>query len=396
MKNNPILKAPILRLAILTTDNRQNNRDYSATLPCFGAAPTALLKGFFNLPDLEVHVLSCTQQLMASPPKLAENIWFHSLHVPNIGWLRTGYSGCILALRRKLREIQPDIVHAQGTERDCAISAVFTPFPKVLTIHGNIRAIAKVAGAPFSSFLWFQAKLESFVLPMFDGVLCNSRHTQSLVYSLAKKTWPVPNPLRLSFFSPTPASRLRIKPIRLLVIGTINPNKRALELLRVLKSIYNSGASFQVMFGGSIVSSSYGKIFFEEVCKSRQEGWLNFEERLPESDLIKLMDSSHALLHFPIEEAFGLVVAEALARGLKLFAAKVGGIVDIVKGVQDAELFDTDDWSGLEYSLKAWIYNPVPPSPLSRELMELRYHPTVIANRHLEIYREVLSRYKSS
>jgi len=385
-----------MRIALLTTDSREHFREYINPKPYFGTAPGALLEGFAQLPKLEVHVISCTKKLMSSPKKLASNIWFHSLQVKNIGWLRTGYSGCILAVRKKLSEIQPHIVHAQGTERDCAISAAPTSFPKVLTIHGNIRAIAKAAGAPFFSFWWFQAKLESFVLPMFDGVFCNSRHTQSLVYSLAKKTWLVPNPLRLSFFSPTPALRTHIKPIRLLVVGTINPNKRALELLRVLKSIYISGASFQVMFVGSIVSSSYGKIFFEEVCKSRQEGWLNFEERLPESDLIKLMDSSHALLHFPIEEAFGLVVAEALARGLKLFAAKVGGIVDIVKGVQDAELFDTDDWSGLEYSLKAWIRNPVPPSPLSRELMELRYHPTVIANRHLEIYREVLSSFKPS
>ena len=385
-----------MRIALLTTDSREHFREYNNPNPYFGTAPAALLEGFAQIPKLEVHVISCTQKPMSSPRKLSSNIWFHSLYVPNVGWLRTGYAGCILAVRRKLCKIRPDIVHAQGTERDCAISAAFTSFPKVLTIHGNIRAIAKAAGSAFFSFWWFQAKLESFVLPMFDGVFCNSHHTQSLVCSLAKKTWLVPNPLRLSFFSPPPASRPRIKPVRLLVIGTITPNKRALEILKMLKSIYNSGASFQVMFVGSVGSSSYGKIFLEEVGKARQEGWLDFEERLLESDLIKLMDSSHALLHFPIEEAFGLVVAEALARGLKLFAAKVGGIVDIAEGVQDAELFDADDWSGLEYSLKAWIDTPTPPSFISQDLMESRYHPKVIAARHLEIYREVLSGRSSS
>ena len=74
------------------------------------------------LPDVEVHVVSCTQQPMKSPIKLAENIFFHSLLVPKIGWLRTGYQGCIRAVRKKLRAIQPDIVHGQGTERDCACS----------------------------------------------------------------------------------------------------------------------------------------------------------------------------------------------------------------------------------------------------------------------------------
>jgi glycosyltransferase involved in cell wall biosynthesis len=385
-----------MRVAFITTDNRDHCRQYDLPYPYFGPAPEAILAGLMNIPTLEIHIISCTQIRMSSPAKLSNNTWFHSLYVPKIGWLRTGYVGCILAVWRKLREIQPDILHAQGTERDCAISVALTSFPKVLTIHGNIRAIAKATKASLFSFWWFQAKLESFVLPMFDGVLCNSRHTRALVCSLAKKTWLVPNSLRLSFFSPSPALRTRIKPVRLLVIGTITPNKRALEILKMLKSIYHNGASFQVLFVGSLGTSSYGKIFLEEVGKARQEGWLDFEERLLESDLIKLMDSSHALLHFPIEEAFGLVVAEALARGLKLFAAKVGGIVDIAEGVQDAELFDADDWSGLKYSLKAWIDAPTPPSFISQDLMESRYHPKVIAARHLEIYREVLSGRSSS
>jgi glycosyltransferase involved in cell wall biosynthesis len=380
-----------MRVAFITTDNRDHCRQYDLLRPFFGPAPEAILAGLTNIPNLELHVISCTQLRMNSPAKLADNTWFHSLYVPKIGWLRTGYIGCILAVLRKLQEIQPDIVHAQGTERDCAISVALAPFPKVLTIHGNIRAIAGVARVPIFSFWWLQAKLEALVLPMFDGVFCNSNHTRSLVCSLAKKTWLVPNPLRLSFFSPLPASRPRIKPVRLLVIGTITPNKRPLELLRMMRSIYNSGVSFQVMFVGATGRSPYSGIFIEEAGKAKREGWLDFEERLPESDIIKLMDSSHALLHFPIEEAFGLVVAEALARGLKLFAAKVGGIVDITKGVQDAELFDADDWPDLEYSLKAWIDKPTSLSSLSRDLMESRYHPKVVATKHLEIYRAVLS-----
>jgi len=380
-----------MKIGFITTDNRDHCRQYDLPYPYFGPAPEAILAGLMNIPSLEIHIISCTQVRMGSPAKLSNNTWFHSLYVPKIGWLRTGYVGCIFAVLRKLQEIQPDIIHAQGTERDCAISVAIAPFPKVLTIHGNIRAISRAARVPVFSFWWLQAKLETFVLPMFDGVFCNSTHTQSLVCSLARKTWLVPNPLRLSFFSPAPTPRPYIKPIRFLVIGAITPNKRPLELLRMLKSVYNSGASFQVIFVGSVGSSSYGKIFLEEVAKAKREGWLNFEERLLESDLIKLMDSSQALLHFPVEEAFGLVVAEALARGLKLFAAKVGGILDIVEGVKDAELFDVDNWPGLECSVKAWIDNPTPPSSLSGDLMKSRYHPNLIASKHLEIYQSVLN-----
>ena len=45
------------------------------------------------------------------------------------------------------------------------------------------------------------------------------------------------------------------------------------------------------------------------------------------------------LVHFPSEEAFGLVVGEVLARELKFFGARLGGIAEIAGDAPDA-LFD--------------------------------------------------------
>src|SRR6185437_7522962 len=134
-----------MKVAIITTDNREQHPRYSLPMPYFGTAPEALIQGFAQLPDAEVHVLSCTRQVMKqSPEKLAPNVWYHSLLVPRIGWTATAFQGCVRAVRRKLKQLQPDIVHGQGTERDCSLDAVFSGFPNVLTIHGNMRIIASV------------------------------------------------------------------------------------------------------------------------------------------------------------------------------------------------------------------------------------------------------------
>src|SRR6476646_6144169 len=117
-----------MRIAILTTDNREHQRRYELTDPYFGPAIEALLQGFARLPELEVHVISCTQRPMRAPEKLGGNIWFHLLDVPKIGWLRTGYQGCVRAIRETLQALQPDLVHGQGTERECALSAVLSGF----------------------------------------------------------------------------------------------------------------------------------------------------------------------------------------------------------------------------------------------------------------------------
>ena len=52
----------------LTTDGREPFREYNKTQPWFGAAPEALLQGFSQLPEVCIHVVSCTQRpIIASP-----------------------------------------------------------------------------------------------------------------------------------------------------------------------------------------------------------------------------------------------------------------------------------------------------------------------------------------
>ena len=66
-----------MKIAILTTEGRDYYRRYQEVTPTFGTAPDALLQGFAQLPEIQVHVGSCAQQPMKSPSKLAENIFFH-------------------------------------------------------------------------------------------------------------------------------------------------------------------------------------------------------------------------------------------------------------------------------------------------------------------------------
>jgi len=380
-----------MKVAFLTTDNREHSRQYHLPGPYFGTAPAAVLQGFSRVPDLEVHVISCTQQAMSSPSTLAKNLWFHSLHVPKWGWLRTGYLGCVGATRRLLRSLQPDLVHGQGTERDCAFSAVLSGFPSVVTIHGNMAELARLFHAKVMSFYWLAAKLENFTLPRAGGVFCNSRYTQALVERRNPKTWLVPNPVGLSFFEnlrslPAP------KPMPvLLVIGIVSPRKRQLELLGCFREMRAGGCPFQVRWIGQCPEDPYGKKFLGALGDSSVSDWNFFVGPLNQTALIRELDSASALVHFPVEESFGLVAAEALARGLKVFSSKLGGLQEICAGSTDADLILPGDWPGLRNAIANWIRLGCPPPKESPRIMGERYHPAVIARRHLEIYREVVA-----
>ncbi len=380
-----------LSVAILTTDDREPDKDYENPAPYFGAAPEALLQGFAMLPEVEIHVVTCVQQPVKSPEKIAGNIWFHSLHVPKIGWLRTLYQGCVRAMRKKLHDIRPDLVHGQGTERDSALGAIFSGFPNVLTIHGNMRAVAEFYRARPGSFFWLTSRLETLALGKTTGVFCNSAYTERLVASQAKRVWRVPNALRAPFFDQPLAASRPARPI-LLNVGSLVAHKRQMEILAVARKLWQRGFRFELQFAGDTnTQNEYLANFLRQLREAESAGYARHLGELPLDQLITTMDAASALVHFPGEEAFGLVVAEALARNLKLFAGATGGVPDIATGVEGAELFSGQDWPGLEKSLARWLETGCLRPRAASALMRQRYAPEVIARRHLEIYREVLN-----
>ncbi len=379
-----------MRIVQITTDSREHFKDYNRKEPYFGAAPEALLQGFASLPGVEIHVISCLRQMVESPAKLADNIHYHSLLVPKTGWIRTGYQGCARAIRSLLREIAPEIVHGQGTEKECAISAVYSGYPNVVTIHGNMAELQRLGLQGHRYFGLAASFLETHALKRTSGVFCNSDYTQELVAPRTRQTWRVPNAIRSEFFQPATGEPKR--PIPTLVnVGLIGSRKRQLELLRMAGDIVRSGRQLQVVFAGSLSEGSdYGAAFAAELNKAEAAGYASFTGFLDMPELLRLLDSSHAFLHFPSEEAFGLVVAEAMARGLKFFGANLGGIVDIASGIDGAELHN--DFESLRVGISGWLDAGAPAPKLAADEIAKRYHPKVIAARHVEIYHEVLGR----
>lgn len=385
-----MLPRPKMRIALLTTDGREVWKDYGTPAPHFGTAVEALMQGFARMPGVEVHVVACACARVNAPPKLAANVFFHSLFVPKLGWMRTGYQGCIRAVRNKLREIRPDVVHGQGTERDCAICAVFSGFPNVVTIHGNMAELARQFGERVGSYGWLAAKLETFTLKRTDGVLCNSAYTEQLVQPRARRTWRVANALREMFFAPTPALGAG-KRCTLLNVGVISARKRQLELLEVARDLRQQGLDCEFQFvGNARPDAGYVSAFLERIKPLEREGLACCVGIKTNTDLVQLFDQAAGMVHFSPAESFGLAVAEGLARDLKLFGARVGGVPDIASGVPGAELFAVDDWRGLTRAIADWIRSGYPRARGAADVMRARYHPENIARRHVEIYQEVL------
>ncbi len=356
--------------------------------PFFGSAPTALLQGFEMLGSdvIEVHIISCVIRELPAPEKLADNIWYHQIVLPKWTFLRSLHLGPILAVRRKLREIRPDLVHSQGTEMWCAITGCLSGYPAVLTIHGHLRLILKTTPMKPYAYWYLQMILGEIAIRLHNGVICISGYIEKKVNKTAKKTWFIPNAIRNKFFEKKILENTsQIKTI--LVVGIVCERKRTLELLELAKTIYTKRNDFQFLFVGSIHGeNSYTTTFEKNIFEASNAGYASFVGNKNIDDLITLMDSSHALLHYPTEEAFGLVVAEALSRNLKIFVSSVGGITDIVKNINDAVVLESNNKNALEKSIIAWLDGGGKRVEYANEEMQRKYHPEVIAREHLCMY----------
>jgi glycosyltransferase involved in cell wall biosynthesis len=374
----------------ITTDNREPFREYHKNQPWFGTAPEGLLQGFALLPKVEVHVVSCTQKPMQSPEKLAGNIWFHSLHVSKIGWMRSGYMGCMLAVRKKIREIAPDIVHGQGTERECALSAVFSGRPNVLTIHGNMRLISRVNRAKAFSYQWLAAKLETFTIPRSNGVVSITNYTRQAVTGLSKRTWVVPNAVDTRFFDVVPQQNKNERAI-ILCVGDVMLRKNQNAFIRALDPVASQHKLRVLFLGRASRDDPYVREFFELIGKRSWCEHVGFENR----DGLKNRFSEASLLVLPsLEDNCPMVVLEAMAAGVPVIAAKVGGVPDLVEQGRTGLFCDPNDAASMRTAVEQLLTDAALRSRLStsaKQGAQERFHPATIARRHIEIYREVLS-----
>jgi glycosyltransferase involved in cell wall biosynthesis len=378
-----------MRIVQITTDSREHFKNYKLAEPHFGTAPEGLLNGFANLRDHEIHVISCSRVAMENPSKIASNIFFHQPIVGKWGWGKSLFLGCAQATRNLLKEIQPDIVHGQGTERDCAISAVLSGYPNILTLHGNMRVHARRPENRKRIYHKLAAILETFCLKRTNGVVAISRYTKQLVTGLASKTWLLPNAVDSRFFdiilSPPPIPRF-------LFVGSLNERKNPLGLLKACAPFLKANRCTLALAGQFDPTGEYGMAFRREVEVLPKIEYLGF---LGRDELAAEFAKSSALVLPTFEDNCPMVVLEAMAAGLPVAASRVGGVPDLVDHQITGLLFDPENLENMANCIEFLISNPEFRSTAGRagkkKALE-EFHPSRIAERHIEIYQEILGK----
>lgn len=375
-----------MRIVQIIPDNRDVMGQHDRDAPFFGPAIDALLQGFERLDDaIDMHVVSCVRHPLPAPEVLAGNVRYHQVLVPG-GYRRTLFIAAARKVRSVIREIAPDVVHGQGTEEYAALCAAFSGLPNVVTVHGNMRRVARRRRyRPFVHMV-VAAASETIALSKAGAVFCNSSYTDRCVRGLNGIRPRVPNAVRAGFFDVRPDGP-RTGP--LICVGNILPYKNQLGLIAALESQPEITATRLVFAGRCNPASAYGARFRNAVAA---RPWCDYIGPLEEDDLLALLADSAGLVHPSLEESFGLAIAEAQAAGVPVAASAIGGITDLVAHRETGLLFDPRDPADIRRHVEDLLQGRHDDMvAAARTHAERHYRPDVVARMHTAYYRDMPS-----
>jgi len=262
----------------------------------------------------------------------------------------------------------------------------------VLTLHGNMRAVARANQVRPFSYMWLAARLERLVLPRTAGVVCITRYTQRAVTPLARKTWIVPNAVDPSFFDGQRAPETAVPPTGLCV-GTVVLHKNQNDYIRALDPLARE-KSFRLEFASEPWKPTYAYgTEFQQLVNERpwcqHIGYLNRNQ-------LKARLAAAAFLALPTrEDNCPMVVLEAMAAGVPVLASAIGGVPDLIEDGVTGLLCDPQRPETFRNATAKFLEDPDFARRIAataKKKARQRFHPLVIAQNHLEIYQQVLGK----
>ena len=369
--------------------SRYIQRDETRLSPVLHNAVHSLLDGLKDRDDIEIEVVYGRNHAREGEARREGCLHFvpvpyKTLPIPGIGG---PYLGRTLALLRYLRKSKPDLIHAQGTERESGLVAALAGFPSILTLHGNLTEIAKSMGASPFSYFGLASRLERFALGRVSGVHCISKHTQTSVAGKARRTWVIPNAVSPRYFDVT---RQGSDVPRIVCMSGISEWKNPILLARASDAFHAEFPQGEVHFHGACDENHpYGRAFLDAL-KSRP--WCIFHGRSTPDGLVEALSRATCAVLPSTQENFGLALAEAMAAGVPCIGSNAGGIPDVITHGKTGLFFLSGNEAELADCLLEIHRNPERASVLAlagkREALQ-RFTEKSVAEAHVRMYEDL-------
>ena len=293
-------------------------------------------------------------------------------------------------IRSVLEQLNPDIVHFQGV----TFLAANYKQPNVLTIHGIAEQDSKwdsrwgILRWP----RWLLLKLtEGYGRHRVPNVILISEYTKKFLPEKNgnQRTWLIDNPVADSYFN----VKRQVEPGRIFCCSRVRPLKNILGMIKAFASIAQDFPEASLRIAGAADSAAYYQACEKEIKTHNLENSVHMLGNISIKDVQSELAKANCLTMLSFQENAPLTIAEAMAAGVPVFAAKVGGIPEMVEHEKTGLLVDPYDTKSIYEAVSRILSDKSLAQSMGRNAKEVarkRFAASVVAEKTLQVYREVL------
>ncbi len=374
------------RIAILT--------NYPADGKSFtGGVETAtegLLEGLRDYQsDFEFHVVSLSNRVTGNQVIERDGFQFHFIAIPKNPFIRPHLPYNTIKALQKIREISPDLIHCQDN-MVLAVASILSGYPRIFTVHG-IKGKEAILwrGREYWSHQMDRI-LERFVHQRTGTIISVSPYVSKLL-NHNKRIFEIPNPLTRLFYNfenLLPDSKEQY----ILYIGPLIHLKQPLILIYAYIELKKDFPNLKLILCGSKEDPKYYNIIKAVIHKNSLTD-ISFLENLSRKEIRDYLAKAKALVLPSIQENSPMVIAEAMAVGTPIVAARVGGIPYMIEHRKTGFLFESGNIGELANCIKLLLEDQRMYKFIryeAREKAKRSYQPENIAAKTVAVYRKLM------
>jgi len=349
-----------------------------------------LLEEFEKDPGLKIHVILFRAPIKEDFSFDRNGVTFHVLKADGKQRLASFFWLDTLRIRRVCLQLQPDLVHAWGSEKGSGLIASRLEWPYVMTIQGLFAWYKQRIKMPaYDRFVTF---VERITLNRARVVTTES----TFAVKFLKENFPKPKVHQAEHASNSAfrcvVRRPQISPPLFLSVGSLGYRKGTDMLLTALDRL-----TAEMDFRLKVITGPV-RDYIEQLRKTvSAKTWerIEFKHHLLPNEVATELEEPTMLLMPTRADTSPNAVKESVVAGVPVVAASVGGIPDYVIPGKNGLLFPAGDKEAFIQALRAACAHPlfskglVDPATLAVEREYLS--PKLMAKKFLSAYESALT-----
>jgi glycosyltransferase involved in cell wall biosynthesis len=290
---------------------------------------------------------------------------------------------------RFLKHIKPDIIHYQGA----TFLAAGCRQRNVLTIHGIAERDALWEGrnAVFQRIKWLLLKLtEDYGRRRAPRIILISDYVGTVLPEIKlRKTWRIDNPIADSFFD----INREAEPGRVFCCSRIIPRKNIEGLIEAFGRVFRRLPHCRLRIAGTAEPSYLGACRKQAAACGLQSS-VEFLGNLSVADVQRELSKANCFALPSFQETAPLSIAEAMAAGVPVVAAAVGGISGMIDHGETGLLVDPHEPRDIGDAIERIVSDDQLARSITRRAKDAvreRFRASVVARKTIDVYREILA-----